>query len=596
MIKLSDYVLKFLCEKGIGHCFMLPGGGAMHLNDSLGKSGMPYTCFLHEQGASVAAEAYAQHTNTPGFIMVTSGPGATNAITAVTAGFIDSTPMIVISGQSKRVDLVGDRGVRQIGSQEVNTIAIVKPITKYAVEIMEPTQIRYHLEKAYYEATTGRPGPVWLSIPLDVQAVMVDENLMSGFNPNERLLPMIDGTVCKTVELLKKAKKPLLLAGNGIKLSGATELLYDILGLLNIPVQTTWKAIDMFAEEDPLYVGHPGIMGDRGANFILQECDLLISIGSRLDTSITAFNDRHFAKKAKKVIIDIDSHEIGRMDMDKEATAACDAKFFLTKLKEEIQKNLSELWNEEIQKERKQWILDCKNCRKKYPVVTAEHKNQKDYVNTYYFIDLLCDLLEENDVIVPESSGGAGEITYQAWKLKKGQKMKNAAGLGSMGFGLPYAIGACIGNHLHRTILVNGDGAFQMNIQELETIKQHNFPIIMFVWNNKGYASIRATQTKNFESRFVGCNEESGHTIPNISNIAKAYEINSCRIYNNMELAEKLPNILASKEPFLCELMTNPIDGCSPRVAAIAGPNGKMTSAPLEKMYPYISSESMYDN
>ena len=593
MIKLSDYVFRFLKEKGVKHAFMLPGGGAMHLDDSLGTSGIEYTCMLHEQAAGIAAEAYAQHTNTPGLLVVTSGPGVTNAITPVTAGYIDSTPMIIISGQSKRQDLVGDRGVRQIGSQEVKTIDLISSVTKYAVEITEPNQIRYHMEKAWHEATTGRPGPVWISIPLDVQAVELDEHKLSGFHPITRELPMIEGAVKKTIELLRESQKPLFLAGNGIKLAGAEELMYDILDTLQIPVQTTWKTIDFFDEDDPLYVGHPGIMGDRGANFILQECDLLISVGSRLDTSITAFNDRHFAKRARRVIVDMDPHEISRMDMDKETVAACDAGFFLAELKTAIDSNLTELWDRNRQEERKNWIRRCKDCRAKYPVITENHANAVDYVSSYYFIGELCKLLRHDDIIVPESSGGAGEITYQAWKLKKGQKMKNAAGLGSMGFGLPYAIGSCIANDGRRTILINGDGAFQMNIQELETIHQHQLPVKMFIWNNNGYASIRATQRKNFQSRFVGSDPGSGLTMPNIGEIAKAYGIPSCRIQNNRELDEKLPEILADDEMFLCELMTIPNEGCSPRVAAIAGPNGRMTSAPLEKMTPLIEEESM---
>ncbi|MBO7484666.1 MAG: thiamine pyrophosphate-binding protein [Spirochaetaceae bacterium] len=594
MLKLSDYVFKFLKEKEIKHVFMLPGGGAMHLDDSLGISGIPYTCMLHEQAAGIAAEAYAQHTNTPGVLLVTSGPGATNAITPVTAGYIDSTPMIVISGQCKRADLVGNKGVRQIGSQEVNTVELVKPITKYAVEITEPNQIRYHMEKAWYEATTGRPGPVWISIPLDVQAVELDEHKLSGFHPISRPLPMIDGAVSKTIELLKTSKKPLFLAGNGIKLSGAQKFMYDILDTLQIPVQTTWKTIDLFDENDPLYVGHPGIMGDRGANFILQECDLLISVGSRLDTSITAFNDRNFAKKAKRIIVDIDPHEISRMDMDKEAVAACDAGYYLSELKKAIEQNLTALWDANIQIQRKKWIQDCKECRKKYPVITEAHRDTKDYVSTYYFIGELCSLLRDDDVIVPESSGGAGEITSQAWKIKKGQRMKHAAGLGSMGFGLPYAIGSCIANDKRRTILINGDGAFQLNIQELETLHQHHLPIKIFILNNTGYASIRATQRKNFQGRYVGSDPSSGLTIPNISEVAKAYGISSCRINSNDDLKRKLPTVLANDEMFLCELMTLPDEGCSPRVVAIAGPNGKITSAPLEKMTPLIDCEGMY--
>ena len=588
MIKLSDYVFQFLKSKGIRQAFMLPGGGAMHLDDSIGKFGIEYVCFLHEQGAAIAAEAYAQHTNTPGLVLVTSGPGATNAITGVTAGWIDSTPMFVISGQSKRADLVGEKGVRQIGSQEVQIIPMVTPITKYAVQILEPNEIKYHLEKAYLEATTGRPGPVWLDIPLDVQAVMLDETKLQGYIPPVQEEADVKDAVNKTIELLKTAKKPLVLAGNGIKLSGATELLYQFVNELKLPVETTWKTIDMFGEDEELYVGHPGIMGDRGANLILQDADFLLSIGCRLDTSVTAFNDRNFGKNAKKVIVDIDQNEIARMDMEKKASAACDAGVFLETLLEAIADEKDSLCNKDIMIYREEWLIWCKEIRAKYPVITEDHKNAKNYVSAYYFIGELCKLLRNDDVIVPESSGGAGEITYQAFQLKKGQKMKNAAGLGSMGFGLPYAIGSCIANDRRRTILINGDGAFQLNIQELETLHRLKLPVKMFIWNNNGYASIRSMQRNNFKGHYVASDESSGLTMPHISKVAEAYGFKTYRIENNEELNRLLPEIMKDDEPMLCELMVLPEETVSPRVKAIVGENGKMMSGPLEKMWPYI--------
>lgn len=588
MIKLSDYVFKFLEKKGIRNAFMLPGGGAMHLDDSIGKSKIEYVCCLHEQAAAIAAEAYAQHTNTPGLVLVTSGPGATNTITGVTAGWIDSTPMIIISGQSKRADLVGDKRVRQIGSQEVQIVPMVQPITKYAAQVLEPTEIKYHLEKAYYEATTGRPGPVWLDIPLDVQATMLDENILKGFTPVMQEQYHIQNELEKIIELLKMAEKPLVLAGNGIKLANATEKLYTLIEMLQLPVETTWKTIDMMGEEDKLYVGHPGIMGDRGANLILQTADLILSVGCRLDTSVTAFNDRNFGKCAKKVIVDIDSNEIARMDMDKEVALACDANFFLDELLREVDRNRQVLWTKEIQETREEWIKNCKQIREKYPVVTNEHKEVQGYVSAYYFIGELCKYLREDDVIVPESSGGAGEITYQAFRLKKGQKMKNAAGLGSMGFGLPYAIGSCIANDRRRTILINGDGAFQLNIQEMETLHRLGFPIKIFIWSNDGYASIRAMQRSNFEGHYVASEEASGLTMPNISKIAEAYGFKTYKINNNKELDQFLPEIMADDTPLLCELMVLPEETVSPRVKAIVGENGKMMSGPLEKMWPYL--------
>ncbi len=579
MIKVSDYVMNFLKEKGIKEIFMLPGGGAMHLLDSLGKSGIDYICFQHEQGAAVAAEAYAQHTNKPGCLLVTSGPGATNAITGVTAGWIDSTPMFVLSGQSKRADLVGEKQVRQIGSQEVQIIDMVKPITKYAVQIMKPEEIRYHLERAYYECTNGRPGPVWLSVPLDVQGAVVDEESLKGFIPGEVLQKDISGDVLRVVDLLKEAKAPLFIAGNGIKLSGAEEIFYKFLKKLKAPVLTTWKTIDMFAENDPVYSGHPGIMGDRGANKILQEADLLISVGSRLDTSITAFNDALFGKNAKKVIVDIDEHEINRMEMPKEVEIVSDAGEFLACLTELIWEEKLPDWSE--------WLTYCKELRNRYPLVTDRHKDTGDYVSAYYFIDELCKTLRADDVIVPESSGGAGEITYQAFHIKKGQKMKNAAGLGSMGFGLPYAIGSCIANDRRRTILINGDGAFQLNIQELETLHRFRLPVKIFIWCNSGYASIRNMQRGNFEGRYVASSEDSGFTVPDIGAVARAYGFRTCAMRSNEEMLQMLPEIMADDEPVLCEVFISPDETVWPRVKATVLPDGSMKSGELENMWPY---------
>lgn len=581
MIKVSDYVMKFLEEKGVEQAFMLPGGGAMHLVDSLGKASIEFTCFAHEQGAAIAAEAYGQHTNTPALLLVTSGPGATNAITGVVAGWIDSTPMFVISGQSKRADLVGDKQVRQIGSQEVQIIDMVKPITKYAVQVMEPDQILYHLERAWCEALSGRPGPVWLSIPLDVQGSMIEEKDLSGYVPIVEMETDITAEVRRTIELLQTSKKPLIIAGNGIKLGNSLPVFEDFIRKFEIPVLTTWKAIDFLGEEDPLYVGHPGIMGDRGANKILQNADLLISIGSRLDTSITAFNDKNFAKNAKKVIIDIDKHEIDRMEMNKDITVVCDAGKFMSCL-------ISEAENKGISVPKwKEWLADCKKLRAGYPTVTDAHRNTGNYVSAYFFIEKLCELLNKDDVIVPESSGGAGEITYQAFKIKKGQKMKNAAGLGSMGFGLPYAIGSCIANGVRRTILINGDGAFQLNIQELETLHRLNLPVKMFIWDNNGYASIRSMQQGNFDGHLVACEESSGFTVPDLQAIAEAYGFNTWNISSNDEMPQQLAEVLNEEGACLCIVKVSPDETVWPRVKAVRMPDGSMSSGPLENMWPY---------
>ena len=476
--------------------------------------------------------------------------------------------------------------MRQIGSQEVQIIDMVKPITKYAVQIMDPTEIRYHLERACYEALTGRPGPVWLSIPLDVQGTMVQESELAGFTPPQSEHPDISDAVVKTVELLKQSKKPLFLAGNGIKLSGAVEDFYRLTDLLQIPVETTWKTIDMMGEDDPLYLGHPGAMGDRGANLILQSADLIISIGSRLDTSITAFNEPHFGMSAQKVVVDIDPNELRRMELSQvKVSLPCDAGRFIRTLYEAVKEDHSislpqDAWQ--------RWIVEGKELRAKYPSVTEEHRNKTDFVSAYYFTELLCEHTTTEDVIVPESSGAAGEITYQAFRPKRGQKMKNAAGLGSMGFGLPYAIGACLANGRKRTVLINGDGAFQLNIQELETLVRLKLPVKIFIWNNGGYASIRSMQNNNFGGYQVASGESSGLAMPNVRKVAEAYGIHTVQIKNNTELPTKMKEIFSDDEMILCEVNIAEDDVVSPRTKTFIREDGTLESAKLENMWPMI--------
>ena len=589
-MKLSDYVFQFIKDKGIEHVFMLPGGGAMHLVDSLGNSGIDYVCCLHEQAAAIAAEAYGQHTNNIGVVLTTSGPGATNAITGVTAGWIDSTPMFLISGQAKRADLIGDTGVRQIGSQEVQIIDIVKPITKYAVQVMDPQEIRYHMERAYHEAVTGRPGPVWLSIPLDVQAAEVIPEQLAGYEGKPQYEEDISQEIKQTIALLKQSQKPVILAGNGIKLANAMESFYAFIDYMKIPVLTTWKTIDFLGEEDALYVGHPGSMGDRGANLILQDADLLISVGSRIDTSLTAFNEPHFGKNAQKVVVDIDANELKRMKLDQvRIKLACDAQKFISALLEACK---GQEWS--MQKAQwQEWNKSAHQLRNKYPVVTDAHKNKKEFVSAYYFIKVLCDSLTEDDIIVPESSGAAGEITYQAFQLKKGQKMKNAAGLGSMGFGLPYAIGSCLANNKKRTILINGDGAFQMNIQELQTLVRLNLPVKIFIWSNGGYASIQSMQRNTFDGHYVASGKSSGLEMPDICAVAKGYNIPTFSVHNNVEMEQIVPKILEMQGTVLCELSISPEETVSPRTKSFRLPDGSMKSSLLEEMWPLVEEDQL---
>ena len=589
-MKLSDYVVQFLVKQKVKHVFMLPGGGAMHLDDSLGRNpDLNYVCFLHEQALAIAAEAYGQHTNTPGVGIVTSGPGGTNTVTGVAAAYIDSTPCFFISGQAKRADLKIGTGVRQMGSQEVDIVSIVSPITKYAAMVLDPAEIRYHLEKAWYCATTGRMGPVWLDIPLDVQAATIDESALCGYIPTAEstIGDKISSDVNKIVSMLNLSKRPLILVGNGVKLSGAQDELYLFAEKNSIPVLLTWKAIDMFDYNHPLNFGSPGLMGSRAANFIVQNCDLLLIMGSRLDASITAYNSADFGRNAKKVMVDIDESEIRKIK-NIILPIAADVKQILLSLNAK-QCEISPTDNSG-------WLAYCTGLKAKYPVVIDEYRKCIDGVNLYVFTDELFKQLTAEDVIVPESSGAAGEVTYQAMRVKLGQKIKNAAGLGSMGFGLPYSIGACIANGGKRTILINGDGAFQLNIQELETIVRLKLPVKMFIWDNNGYASIMATQRNMFNGFYVGANPSSGLTLPDVCAVAKAYEIRTGTIESHETLKSTIAWVLAGNDPVLCRICVTPSQMTAPRVQAIKLPDGNMISKLLEDMWPYLDEAEVKNN
>ncbi|NLG04509.1 MAG: thiamine pyrophosphate-binding protein [Clostridia bacterium] len=583
MIKLSEYIFKFLKEKQVQHIFMVPGGGAMHLVDSLGNSEIEYVCCQHEQAAAIAAEAYGQHSNHLGVALVTSGPGGTNTITGVAAGWIDSTPMMIISGQAKRQDLIGSKGVRQIGSQEVTIIEIVEPITKYAVQIYDPTMVCYYLEKAYYEATTGRKGPVWLDIPLDVQAAMIEPDQLKHFIPElDSTDEDIETSIKEIIQKLKKSKKPLILAGNGIYSSDSVDEFHELLQKVQIPVQTTWKSIDVMWDKHPLYAGHPGGLGDRGANFIIQECDLLITLGARLDNSITAFNELEFAPNAYKIVVDIDKNELHKFVMRIDLPICCNVKHLI--------KHFNKAMENEEPILRENWTSHCNELREKYPIITKQHEMMEDYVSGYYFTGLLSDVLGEDDIIVPESAGVTVEATIQAFRNKKGQKIKHAAGLGSMGFGLPYSIGACLANEGRRTILINGDGAFQLNIQELETIHRLQLPVKIFIWNNQGYASIRGMQRNNFKGHYVASEIHSGMTLPNISRVAEAYGLSTFQIHNNSEIKEVIDQVLTMEGPTLCELILSPDEIVAPKVQAKIGKDGNMIPGKLDCMWPFIDN------
>lgn len=580
MIRLADFVMQFLVSRGVEDVFLLPGGGAMHLNDALGRcSALRHYSFLHEQALAIAAEAYGQHRNFPGVALVTSGPGSTNAITAVAAAYIDSTPMLILSGQAKRQDLKAGTGLRQKGSQEVDIVSMVSSISKYAVCVLEPESILYHLQRAWHEANSGRKGPVWLDIPLDVQGAIIEQSKLSGFVPEKAVYAEIP--LSRVGGLLRDSRRPLLLVGNGCNLAGCAERLAAWARNNHVPMLLTWKSADLLDYNDPLYFGFPGIMGSRYANFIVQSADLLLVVGSRLDPSITAFNSEDFARNAKKIMVDIDEAEIRKIKgIDLPVT--CPAEDFVAALE-----SLPAL------AERPDWLRHCRRLKAKYPVFKQPPQDLSARVDLYYFTDELFRQLDKHDIIVPESSGAAGEVSYQGMRLKKGQRVKNAAGLGSMGFGLPYAIGACLALRGRRTVLINGDGAFQMNVQELETLRRLKLPVKIFIWDNGGYGSIVNTQKNMFEGFKVGSDPESGLTLPDVCRQAQAYGIRHLRLCDNASLPAKIAETLCGDDPVLCQVMVDPLHITQPKVQAMRLPDGSMRSKALEDMFPYLPEEEL---
>lgn len=590
MIKVSDYVIQFIAEKGVDHIFMLPGGGCMHLVDSVGRNkSVSFIGNLHEQAAVIAADGYAQYRNDLGVALVTTGPGGTNAITGVAGAWIDSTPIMVLSGQVKRADLMRDRGVRQMGVQEVDIISLVSPITKYAVTVLDPTEIRYHLERAYSLATTGRPGPVWLDIPLDVQGALVEETELAGYFEEPPIEPPgLHHEISEVIRLLNASHRPAVLVGAGVRLAKAESLCLEALRKLQIPVLATWRIMDLFAEDDPYYFGRPGSIASRAANFVQQNADFLLILGARLDLPQVGHNYGNFAPNASKVAVDIDTAEIGKFSEYLELSIHVDAKIFLNALNESM--------GAVVLKDRSPWISLCSRWKQKFPVILPEYRNNSGLVNLYAFIDSLSAALVETDVIVPGSSGSCAEVTRQAFGMKKGQRMINSPGLGSMGYGLPQSIGVCVASGRRRTVCIVGDGGLQHNIQELETLRRLGLPIKLFVLNNNGYASIRNTHTRFFDGRLVCCDPSSGLTLPDTRQISISYGINTERIMDQSNLIRDITEVLATEGPSVCEVLIDPDLQTAPRLFSVARSDGTMESRPLEDLWPFLDREEFESN
>jgi acetolactate synthase I/II/III large subunit len=592
-VRLADYLMARVAGLGVKHVFTLPGGGAMHLDDALGTNpDLEFVCNLHEQACAIAAEAYARVTNVLGVALVTSGPGGTNALTGVAGAWLESTPCLIISGQVKRADLMGDCGVRQLGSQEINIVSLAGPITKYAVTVTDPASIRYHFEKAVYLAGSGRPGPVWLDIPLDVQAAEVEPATLRGFEQPARLdepgQEPLGGQVAQTIELLNAAQRPVLLVGNGVRLAGAQNALLQAVDLLDIPVLTTWMGADLLWEDHPLFFGKPGSVASRGANFTLQNADLLLSVGARLDFAVTGYAQEECARAARKVVVDVDAAEIGKLRMHVDVPVCADGLAFLSAL---LQRG-----GDLRPVDRSDWVGRCRTWKENYPIVQPEYWEQPDKVNTFVFSSVLAEELAADDLIVPGSSGVAIDTFWLAFRIKRGQRLFSTGGLGAMGFGIPAALGACLASGRKRTVSVDGDGGFQLNIQELATVARLGLPITYFVLNNDGYASIRSMQRNHFEGRLMGCDASSGLGLPVLTDVGSAYGLAVSRISDHAHLRSGIRAALDTPGPALCEIVAAPDQAIGPRVSSTVTADGAVVSRPLEDLWPLLPRDELRAN
>ncbi len=592
--RVVDWMMDTLAQRGITHAFMVAGGGAMYLNDAVGlHPEIETVCVLHEQAAAIAAEAYTKACGRLALCLVTSGPGGTNAITGVAGGWLDSTPMIVLSGQVKRADLIGGTRVRQRGVQELDMSTIVQSITKYAVMVDEPARVRYHLEKALYLATHGRPGPVWLEVPLDVQGAIIEPELLEGFNPEELpdpptiSGPRLEAAAAAVGDMLRESHRPLLLLGSGVRLSGAQRAALELVESLGVPVMTTWPAMGIVGHEHPQYVGRPGPLAARGVNFALQHADLLLCIGARLDLVTTGYDPKDFGRNARKVVVDIDPFELAKLEGAIELPVCADAGAFIDALSGcESAQDSSRL---------QAWRDRCTAWKQSYPIVTADHAIAGDHVTTYHLADVLSDLIDDDDVVAPCSSGLAIEIFLLALRLRTGHRAIFTTALGAMGYGLPSAVGACIGSGGRRTICIEGDGGLQLNVQELETVRRLGLPIKILVLSNDGYASIRASQTRWF-GRLVGADSSSGVTMPPLKGLAASFGLGYRLVDGRSALLPQLQEVLGAAGPIICEIPSPPDEKREPVQVSEALPDGGMRSRAIEDLSPLLDRDEFAEN
>lgn len=591
-MKLSDYVFNFVSSLGTDCIFVIIGGANSHLADSLSKNKkLKYVCTQHEQAAAMAAEGYARASGKMGVVLVTSGPGGTNAMTGLCGAWCDSVPTIFISGQVPSRLTTSGKTIRQLGVQQINITDFVGAGTKFAVMLDNPMKTRFLLEKAAFMAKNGRPGPTWLDIPTELQYNMdIEPDKLERFKPpaGTQTKKIANGLIMrKVVSMIKSAKRPVLIAGHGIRISGSTKIFQEIMERLGFPVITTWNGIDLLPHSHPLYIGCAGVMGQRGSNFAIANSDLILSIGSRLDTRQVGNSPQLYAVRAKKIVVDIDEHELNKDLIKIDLPIRMDAGVFLLSLKESLPKQLPDI---------NHWRNHCANWRKKYSVVLPEYNKNNGKVNSYIFVSTLCQELADDDMAVTDM-GTSLTCTMQTFFVKGNQRLFTNTGFASMGFGLPGTIGAWFGRlnkSLKRIIGIYGDGGFQMNIQELQTVKHYNIPIKMFILNNKSYLTIKNTQELFFDGHLVGSSPQTGYSAPDFMKVAKGYDIPSYRINGQKNMRSIIKKVLGTEGPALCEVMMLEDQPLIP--LSLLDKSKGYAGSSLEVMYPFLSDEEQKEN
>lgn len=590
MIKVTDYISKKLKEQGVEYVFMVTGGGAMHLNDSLGRD-LKYINCHHEQACAIAAEGYARTANKMAVVNVTTGPGGLNALNGVMGQWTDSVPVLYLSGQVKfetTIHACPEIKLRQLGDQEVDIIAVVKPITKYAHSITDAAQIRYCLEQAIYEATTGRPGPVWLDVPMNIQAALVDEAALVGFTPPaDETKKDIQEIANEVADKIWNAKRPVVLAGHGIRISGGIDELKKLLNNSNIPVVTTFNGMDVVGEDNKNYIGRFGTLGNRAGNFCVQNADVLITIGTRNNIRQVSYNWEFFAREAYKIIVDIDEAELQKPTVKPDMPVCADAKDFISALNTALG-NSAQLLH-------KDWLDWNYERKEKYPSVLPAYHQPKDGVHPYVFMEVLGSCIPDGGICVT-ADGTACVAPFQSMPVKNNFRIFWNSGCASMGYDLPAAVGACVANDFKDVICIAGDGSLQMNIQELQTVIHHRMPIKLIYLNNDGYISIKQTQDGFFGGHRVGSDPKSGVSFPNIIKLGEAYGFETCRITSHDNLEANIKDFLGRSGPVICEVMLTQDYKFLPKVSSKKLDDGRMVSAPLEDLAPFLDREEFRSN